>query len=107
MDRQDDHFGHMATRTRVAQQPVNLLLRGSRMQLRQFHLASNYTEEELPRNAYHNYQPPISGRETRCDKVNQAKSAVARPGQRKFLGFSFTGEREPQAAHCPQGHRSL
>jgi hypothetical protein len=23
-------------------------------------------------------------------KVNQAKSAVARPGQRKFLGFSFT-----------------
>ena len=29
-------------------------------------------------------------------KVNQAKSAVARPGQRKFLGFSFTGEREPR-----------
>src|SRR5216683_3209233 len=25
-------------------------------------------------------------------KVNQAKSAVARPGQRKFLGFSFTSE---------------
>jgi hypothetical protein len=24
-------------------------------------------------------------------KVNQAKSAIARPGQRKFLGFSFTG----------------
>ncbi len=30
-------------------------------------------------------------------KVNQAKSAVARPGQRKFLGFSFTGEREPRS----------
>jgi len=29
-------------------------------------------------------------------KVNQAKSAVARPGQRKFLGFSFTGGREPR-----------
>lgn len=29
-------------------------------------------------------------------KVNQAKSAVARPGQRKFLGFSFTSEREPR-----------
>jgi RNA-directed DNA polymerase len=29
-------------------------------------------------------------------KVNQAKSAVARPGHRKFLGFSFTSEREPR-----------
>jgi RNA-directed DNA polymerase len=29
-------------------------------------------------------------------KVNQAKSAVAQPGQREFLGFSFTGEREPR-----------
>jgi RNA-directed DNA polymerase len=29
-------------------------------------------------------------------KVNQTKSAVARPGQRKFLGFSFTSEREPR-----------
>src|ERR1700758_5524563 len=29
-------------------------------------------------------------------KVNQAKSAVARPGQRKFLGFSFTGEAESE-----------
>jgi len=26
-------------------------------------------------------------------KVNEAKSAVARPQQRKFLGFSFTGRR--------------
>jgi hypothetical protein len=63
MDRQDDHFGHMANRTRVAQQPVDLLLRGSRMQLRQFRLTSIYMEEELPRNAYHDYQPPISGNE--------------------------------------------
>jgi len=29
-------------------------------------------------------------------KVNQATSAVARPWQRKFLGFSFTGEQEPR-----------
>jgi RNA-directed DNA polymerase len=28
-------------------------------------------------------------------KVNQAKSAVARPGQRKFLGSASPGEREP------------
>src|SRR5213079_1989229 len=35
-------------------------------------------------------------------KVNQAKSAVARPGQRKFLGFSFTGEREPMRRIAPK-----
>jgi RNA-directed DNA polymerase len=35
-------------------------------------------------------------------KVNQAKSAVARPGQRKFLGFSFTGEREPRRRIAPR-----
>ena len=29
-------------------------------------------------------------------KVNQAKSAVAQPRQRKFLGFSFTGGPEPK-----------
>ena len=29
-------------------------------------------------------------------KVNEAKSAVARPVERKFLGFSFTGAREPK-----------
>jgi len=29
-------------------------------------------------------------------KVNEAKSAVARPVERKFLGFSFTGTREPK-----------
>jgi RNA-directed DNA polymerase len=35
-------------------------------------------------------------------KVNQAKSAVARPGQRQFLGFSFTGEREPRRRIAPK-----
>ena len=35
-------------------------------------------------------------------KVNQAKSAVARPGQRKFLGFTFTGEREPRRRLVPK-----
>jgi len=35
-------------------------------------------------------------------KVNQAKSAVARPGQRKFLGFSFTSEREPRRRIAPK-----
>src|ERR1700756_1626218 len=35
-------------------------------------------------------------------KVNQAKSAVARPEQRKFLGFSFTREREPRRRIAPK-----
>ena len=35
-------------------------------------------------------------------KVNQAKSAVAQPRQRKFLGFSFTGEREPRRRIAPK-----
>jgi RNA-directed DNA polymerase len=35
-------------------------------------------------------------------KVNQAKSAVARPWQRKFLGFSFTNEREPRRRIAPK-----
>jgi RNA-directed DNA polymerase len=35
-------------------------------------------------------------------KVNQAKSAVARPSQRKFLGFSFTSEREPRRRIAPK-----
>jgi len=35
-------------------------------------------------------------------KVNQAKSAVARPRQRKFLGFSFTGEQEPRRRIAPK-----
>ena len=35
-------------------------------------------------------------------KVNSAKSAVARPEARKFLGFSFTGEVEPRRRIAPQ-----
>jgi RNA-directed DNA polymerase len=35
-------------------------------------------------------------------KVNQAKSAVAPPRRRKFLGFSFTGEREPRRRIAPK-----
>src|SRR5277367_700998 len=35
-------------------------------------------------------------------KVNEAKSAVARPQERKFLGFSFTGGREPKRRIAPQ-----
>jgi RNA-directed DNA polymerase len=35
-------------------------------------------------------------------KVNQAKSAVAQPGQRKFLGFSFTSEPEPRRRIAPK-----
>jgi len=35
-------------------------------------------------------------------KVNQAKSAVARPQERKFLGFSFTRSREPKRRIAPK-----
>ena len=35
-------------------------------------------------------------------KVNQTKSAVAQPRQRKFLGFSFTGKREPRRRIAPK-----
>ena len=35
-------------------------------------------------------------------KVNEAKSAVARPQDRKFLGFSFTGGREPKRRIAPK-----
>ena len=35
-------------------------------------------------------------------KVNQAKSAVARPQERKFLGFSFTGGRRLKRRIAPQ-----
>jgi RNA-directed DNA polymerase len=35
-------------------------------------------------------------------KLNQAKSAVAQPRQRKFLGCSFTGEREPRRRIAPK-----
>src|SRR5258708_23595282 len=35
-------------------------------------------------------------------KVNEAKSAVARPQDRKFLGFSFTGGKEPRRRIAPK-----
>ena len=35
-------------------------------------------------------------------KVNQEKSAVARPWTRKFLGFSFTNSREPKRRIAPK-----
>src|SRR6202158_5506610 len=35
-------------------------------------------------------------------KVNETKSAVARPQARKFLGFSFTGGREPKRRIAPK-----
>ena len=35
-------------------------------------------------------------------KVNKAKSAVAKPSVRKFLGFSFTSERVPRRRIAPQ-----
>jgi RNA-directed DNA polymerase len=35
-------------------------------------------------------------------KVNEQKSAVARPWERKFLGFSFTASREPKRRIAPK-----
>ena len=35
-------------------------------------------------------------------KVNEQKSAVARPWERKFLGFSFTWHREPKRRIAPK-----
>jgi RNA-directed DNA polymerase len=35
-------------------------------------------------------------------KVNEAKSAVARPWERKFLGFSFTSHRQPKRRIAPK-----
>src|SRR5580698_3886413 len=35
-------------------------------------------------------------------KVNEAKSAVARPMQRKFLGFSFSHNKEPRRRIAPK-----
>src|ERR1700756_3007225 len=35
-------------------------------------------------------------------KVNKTKSAVAKPSARKFLGFSFTGGRQPRRRIAPQ-----
>ena len=36
-------------------------------------------------------------------KVNETKSAVARPQERKFLGFSFTDEPRDQTSDCSEG----
>ena len=38
-------------------------------------------------------------------KVNEQKSAVARPWERKFLGFSFTSEPGAEAADCAESGR--
>jgi len=35
-------------------------------------------------------------------KVNEAKSAVSRPWKRKFLGFSYTAERDPRRRIAPE-----
>src|SRR6266404_2887350 len=35
-------------------------------------------------------------------KVNEAKSAVARPAERKFLGFSFSTNQEPKRRIAPK-----
>ena len=40
-------------------------------------------------------------------KVNQQKSAVARPWERKFLGFSFTWNREPRRRIAPKAVQRL
>lgn len=40
-------------------------------------------------------------------KVNQVKSAVARPGKRKFLGFSFTLGKTPKRRIAPQSLKRL
>ena len=40
-------------------------------------------------------------------KVNGAKSAVARPQERKFLGFSFTWNRQPKRRLAPKAKERL
>ena len=40
-------------------------------------------------------------------KVNQEKSAVARPWERKFLGYSFTEEAEPRVRISPKSEKRL
>ena len=40
-------------------------------------------------------------------KVNRAKSAVAAPSARKFLGFSFTGEATPRRRIAPEARARL
>ena len=40
-------------------------------------------------------------------KVNESKSAVARPVERKFLGFSISNAKEPKAAHRAESTAAL
>ena len=40
-------------------------------------------------------------------RINEAKSAVARPGERKFLGFSFTAGAKPKRRIAPQAAKRL
>ena len=40
-------------------------------------------------------------------RVNQSKSAVDRPGRRKFLGYSMTGHKEPRLKAAPQSIERL
>jgi RNA-directed DNA polymerase len=40
-------------------------------------------------------------------KVNEAKSAVARPQEREFLGFSFTAGPEVKRVNCAEGSGSV
>lgn len=40
-------------------------------------------------------------------KVNEGKSAVARPWERKFLGFSFTSNRTPKIRVAKEGIKRL
>ena len=40
-------------------------------------------------------------------RMNAAKSAVARPWERKFLGFSFTVQRETRLRIAPESVRRL
>jgi RNA-directed DNA polymerase len=40
-------------------------------------------------------------------KVNESKSGVARPWERKFLGFTFTSQRQPKRRIAPQALKRL
>ena len=55
------------------------------------------------RRAGHGERHPLHRHAGSSSRSTQAKSAVARPWERKFLGFTFTNDRS-QAAHRRQGH---
>lgn len=40
-------------------------------------------------------------------KVNSEKSAVARPWERKFLGFSFARDRQPKRRICAESGEAV